>query len=110
MPQCLPHTYSDIVKSFQEKDGVVVSTIHGTKGEEYDTVIAFGLLKGYVPNWDVIINHPHLACSEERELLYVLCLRAKNNLFLFSETGRRTQKGNQYTASETLQRTNYNYG
>ena len=110
MPQCLPHTYSDIVKSFQEKDGVVVSAIHGTKGEEYDTVIAFGLLKGYVPNWDVIINHPHLACSEERVLLYVLCSRAKNNLFLFSEPGRRTQKGNQYTASETLQRTNYNYG
>ena len=99
----LPHTYSDLANSFKEKDGIVISTIHGTKGEEYDTVIAYGLLKGYVPNWSVIINQSHIAQSEERKLLYVLCSRAKTNLYLFSETGRYTKKGNQYTSCEALQ-------
>lgn len=31
-------------KVFRQRDGITVSTIHGTKGEEYDTVIGFGLL------------------------------------------------------------------
>ena len=39
-------------KMFQEKIGVVITSCHGVKGEEYNTVIAFGLLRGYVPHWD----------------------------------------------------------
>ena len=40
---------------FKEKEGVVINTFHGVKGEEYTTVIAFGILKGYIPHWDIII-------------------------------------------------------
>ena len=85
-------TYTDLVKSFKEKEGVVISTIHGTKGEEYHTVIAYGLLNGYLPNGNLLRNHPAVAHEEANKLLYVLCSRAKKNIFLFSETGRRHSK------------------
>lgn len=81
-------TYTDLAKSFKEKEGVVISTIHGTKGEEYHTVIAYGLLNGYLPNGNLLRNHPAVAHEEANKLLYVLCSRAKKNIFLFSETGR----------------------
>ena len=72
---------------FNSKTGVVVSTCHGVKGEEYDTVIAFGLLDGYVPNWG---DPDHLAANK---LLYVICSRAKTHLYLISERGRSTRRG-----------------
>ena len=88
----LPCTYADLVKSFKEKEGVVISTIHGTKGEEYHTVIAYGLLNDYLPNGKLLRKHPPVAHEEANKLLYVLCSRAKKNLFLFSETNRRPYK------------------
>lgn len=36
---------------FNHNSGVVVNTCHGIKGEEFHTVIAFGLLTNYVPHW-----------------------------------------------------------
>ena len=35
----------DLRKCFEEKNGIVINTIHGIKGEEYNSVIAFGLLR-----------------------------------------------------------------
>ena len=68
---------------FKEKEGVVINTFHGVKGEEYTTVIAFGILKGYIPHWDIIINKPiDYQKNETKKLLYVVCSRAKKNLFL----------------------------
>lgn len=88
----LPFTYADLEKSFKEKEGVVISTIHGTKGEEYHTVIAYGLLNGYLPNGKLLRNQPTVAHEEANKLLYVLCSRAKKNLYLFSETDRYPSK------------------
>jgi hypothetical protein len=53
----LPTDYDSISKYFRDKRGVVISTIHGVKGEEYTTVIAVSLLNGYLPHWDYI-NQP----------------------------------------------------
>lgn len=36
---------------FKEKEGVVINTFHGVKGEEYTTVIAFGILNGYMDSF-----------------------------------------------------------
>jgi superfamily I DNA/RNA helicase len=73
------------------------------KGEEYDTVIAFGLLRGYIPNWDAIIHGtPPLATEQESKLLYVICSRAKRKLHLIAETGRLTQKKRPYDTSQLL--------
>lgn len=96
--------YNSISKYFREKRGVVISTIHGVKGEEYTTVIAVSLLNGYLPHWDYIIKpeKKHLRKTETSKLLYVLCSRAKQNLYLFSETGRKTNKGSEYTPTDEL--------
>ena len=96
--------YDSIGKYFREKEGVVVSTIHGVKGEEYTTVIATGLLNGYLPHWDYIMKpeKQSLRKTETLKLLYVLCSRAKQNLYLFSETGYRTRSGTEYTPTNEL--------
>lgn len=96
--------YDSISKYFREKEGVVVSTIHGVKGEEYTTVIATGLLNGYLPHWDYIVKpeKQFLRKAETLKLLYVLCSRAKRNLYLFSETGYRTRNGAEYTPTNEL--------
>ena len=50
----LPTDYDSISRYFRNKRGVVISTIHGVKGEEYTTVIAVSLLNGYLPHWNYI--------------------------------------------------------
>lgn len=70
-------------KVFKQREGITVSTIHGVKGEEYDTMIGFALLKDYVPHFtdsNGIIN--------SKKMLYVLASRARKNLHLISERGR----------------------
>lgn len=95
--------YDSISKYFRDKQGIVISTIHGVKGEEYNTVIAVNLLNGYLPHWNLILQpDKKLKKSETMKLLYVLCSRAKKNLYLFSETGYMTQGGNKYTPTDEL--------
>ena len=70
-------------KVFESRTGITVSTIHGVKGAEYDTVIAYALLEGMVP---------HFADSDgevsANKLLYVIASRARKNLHLIAERGR----------------------
>jgi len=88
-----PQDIESFRKLFSEMSGIVISTYVGIKGEEYETVIAFGLLWGYIPHWNEIYdrNYDHLAAS--KKLLYVICSRAKTRLHLISETGRSTRNG-----------------
>jgi superfamily I DNA/RNA helicase len=107
----IPGDVNSFRRFFSHPSGVVVSTCHGVKGEEYDTVIAFGLLKGYVPHWDVIINgSDELAAERESKLLYVICSRAKRHLHLIAERGRFTQRGNPYETARLLRGLGFNYG
>lgn len=70
-------------KVFKQRDGITVSTIHGVKGEEYDTMIGFALLEDYIPHF----NDPNGKINSKK-LLYVLSSRARKNLHLISEAGR----------------------
>lgn len=88
---------------FNSSKGVVISTCHGVKGEEYEVVIAFGLLHGYLPNW----NEPDPLAAQK--LLYVISSRAKNNLHLISELGHTTRRGIPYQVSGPLARLNFTY-
>lgn len=90
-------------KMFNQEEGVVVNTCHGIKGEEFDTVIAFGLLHGKLPNWN---ENTEIAA---KKLLYVICSRSKKSLYLFSETGRTTLSGNPYLPTMQLARVVHNY-
>lgn len=107
----LDREYESIAKCFDKKRGIVITTIHGTKGEEYDTVIAFNLLNGILPNWNYIMETEKKTLRRDtaKRLLYVLCSRAKNNLYLFSENGRRTRNRTPLTATDELKEYYYQY-
>ncbi|MDR0681601.1 MAG: ATP-dependent helicase [Dysgonamonadaceae bacterium] len=89
---------------FKQHSGVVVNTCHGVKGEEFHTVIAFGLLHGFVPNWGE--DDPSGA---GKKLLYVICSRAKKYLHLISENGRTTKGGKPYETTGHLKRLVFHY-
>ncbi len=88
---------------FNSKNGVVISTCHGVKGEEYEVVISFGLLHGYIPNWGEVDR------DAAKKLLYVICSRAKEHLHLISEVGHRTQRGAPYTPTTELSNVVFDY-
>ncbi|WP_042224232.1 UvrD-helicase domain-containing protein [Oceanobacillus manasiensis] len=90
--------------------GVVINSCHGVKGEEFETVIAFGLLWGYVPHWNEIIGKPsHEQISASNRLLYVIGSRAKKNLYLISEQGRSTFNRNPYLINHQLNNVDFCY-
>jgi len=106
----LCNTIEAFEKCFNERHGVVISTCHGVKGEEYKTVIAFGLLNGYLPNWNVIIHGSNGERKNEADrLLFVISSRAKENLYLFSEQGHFTRRGDPYQPNDEINAICYKY-
>ena len=106
----MPTDVESFRRLFSHPSGVVVSTCHGVKGEEYDTVIAFGMLRGYLPHWSVIIDGTdEEARASESKLLYVICSRAKRRLHLIAESGRRTRRGNPYRTAALLEEITFQY-
>lgn len=91
-----PSDVESLRKFFRHPAGVVVNTWHGIKGEEYTTVICFGLLRGYIPHWDEIFDDNMDDESESMKLIYVVSSRAQLNIHLIAEKGRTTQRGNPY--------------
>lgn len=76
-------------------DGVQITTIHGAKGLEYDTVFLTSLIKGRFPSnkksnsievpsdlIGEILTEGDFHTEEERRLFYVAITRAKENLHL----------------------------
>lgn len=92
-------------KVFKQREGITISSIHGVKGAEYDTVIAFGILQGYVPHW-----FDDGGDMSAKRLLYVLSSRAKKNLHIISERGRMTRGGREYNTTQALRSITYTYG
>jgi DNA helicase-2/ATP-dependent DNA helicase PcrA len=87
----VPSDIKSFKSFYREMTGVVINTCVGVKGEEFETVIAYGLLFGYIPHWnDVYFGDP---TDASKKLMYVICSRAKTNLHLISETGRKTKGG-----------------
>ncbi|MDC5259437.1 ATP-binding domain-containing protein [Acinetobacter baumannii] len=80
-------TLENFKKVFKQRGGITVSTIHGVKGEEYDVVIGFGLLNGFVPHF----NDPNGEINSKK-MLYVLASRARKNLHLISEKMRNPHR------------------
>ena len=96
-------------KMFKEKTGVVITSCHKIKGEEYNTVIAFGLLHGKIPHWDTIYNRALSEDDEAKKMLYVIASRAKESLYFFAENGRTTKKGEPLTLTKVLDSYKYQY-
>src|SRR5690606_39101445 len=62
-------------KVFKQREGITVSTVHGVKGEEYDTMIGFAILDDYIPHFS-----DGNGDENSRKMLYVLASRARKNL------------------------------
>mgnify|MGYP002523203880 CR=1 FL=1 len=65
-------------------EGVVIATIHGAKGLEFDTVFVVGCEEKIFP----ISRDDETDLEEERRLMYVAVTRAKKDLFLSSSSSR----------------------
>jgi len=98
------HEVSFFRRTFQNRSGITVSTIHGVKGAEFDVVIAYALLDGMVPHF----NDPDGAVSSQK-LLYVIGSRARKNVHLFSETGRSRGWRGDYEPTPVLRACQFNY-
>ena len=76
------------------KDGVILSTIHGVKGMEFNTVFIINLVQGYLPHENNIDEN----LEEERRLMYVGITRSIENLFLLipSKVQNKSYKPSQF--------------
>ena len=89
---------------FRAKTGITVSTIHGVKGAEFDTVIAYGLLDGIVPHFSDLDQS-----RSANKLMYVIGSRARRHLHLVAERGRRQTNGTAYITTPVLRRCEFDY-
>ncbi len=63
----------------ENKERLILSTIHSAKGLEWDAVFVIGLAEGRFPHQNSV---PGEQWEEERRLLYVAATRARKQLFL----------------------------
>lgn len=73
--------------------GVIIATVHGAKGLEFDTVFVVGCEEKIFP----ISREDSEDIEEERRLMYVAITRAKKNLFLSSSSSRFMYGKRDYT-------------
>ena len=66
-------------KAEQEREGVLISTLHGVKGLEYDHVYILNVNEGSMPYRKAVLEP---AIEEERRLFYVGMTRARKQLTL----------------------------
>lgn len=66
-------------KQEKEREGVLISTLHGVKGLEYDNVYILNVNEGSIPYKKAVLEP---AIEEERRLFYVGMTRAKKKLSL----------------------------
>lgn len=78
---------NQIEKSKGNKDGVILSTIHGVKGMEFKNVFLINCAEETLPHKSSIENN----LEEERRLFYVGITRTINNLYLYSPRTIRGQ-------------------
>ena len=62
-----------------KREGVIISTLHGVKGLEYDNVYILNVNEGSIPYKKAVLEE---ALEEERRLFYVGMTRAKKKLTL----------------------------
>jgi superfamily I DNA/RNA helicase len=103
----VPSDIQSFKSFYREMTGVIINTCVGVKGEEFETVIAYGLLNGYIPHWNEIFSGN--AVDASKKLMYVICSRAKTNLHLISETGRTTRRGDALTMTPELESKIFKY-
>ena len=66
------------------KSNISISTIHSSKGLEYDNVFIIDLIDGEFPHKSILNSFDEKLLEEERRLFYVAMTRARKRLFLYT--------------------------
>jgi DNA helicase-2/ATP-dependent DNA helicase PcrA len=103
----VPSDIASFKSFYREMTGVIINTCVGVKGEEFETVIVYGLLSGFIPHWNEIFSGN--ATDASNKLMYVICSRAKTNLHLISERGRTTRAGRELIITPELESKKFVY-
>lgn len=76
------------------KSNITLSTIHSSKGLEFDSVYMIDLNDSIIPSYEAINSNNNDLIEEERRLFYVGITRAKKNLYLnwVKEKGSKVYK------------------
>ncbi|TDT61285.1 ATP-dependent helicase [Fonticella tunisiensis] len=86
----------DRSKYNKNKNAVTVTTIHGSKGLEFDTCYLIDVIDGQFPTQESMrkqgIEKDSSLYEEEKRLFYVGITRAKNNLYLFDIKGSGSKR------------------
>ena len=77
--QVIKEAQEQIQNPLNEKNGVLLSTMHSAKGLEFGTVFIAGVVEGLLPYEK---SRTEAEIEEERRLLYVGMTRAKTRLYL----------------------------
>ena len=83
----------------EDKDGVTIATIHGSKGLEWKHVITLGMEQENFPGKKVVDDAD---MESERRLMYVAVTRAKDSLWLCQSDHRITYGDQELTPSQFL--------
>jgi DNA helicase-2/ATP-dependent DNA helicase PcrA len=73
-------TQSGAEKADSDEEKLCLSTIHSSKGLEWDTVFILSAIDGYIPSFQSLGDTDQI--EEERRLLYVALTRAERELFI----------------------------
>ena len=92
-------TNLDDRRNESDADRMTLSTIHQAKGMEWPVVIVPWLSAGLFPSAKA---EEESRADEERRLFYVVVTRAKDELYLFSPTIRRTADGGMFPVDESV--------
>ncbi|KGL40485.1 ATP-dependent helicase [Listeria booriae] len=105
----LSYDIENFRKVYYDRNGITLTTAHKVKGEEYNTMIAINILDGKIPHWSEIYDTPDKGEGSATKLLYVICSRAKENLYLISERGYKTNTGYEYKPTFLIKRYQFPY-
>ncbi|MFH1868285.1 MAG: ATP-dependent helicase [Candidatus Omnitrophota bacterium] len=72
------------------KDSLVLSTVHSAKGLEWHTVFIIYVAEGHMPSYQSFNDENSI--EEERRLLYVAMTRAKENLYMLRPLMERSPR------------------
>ncbi|ACL75041.1 ATP-dependent helicase [Ruminiclostridium cellulolyticum] len=72
------------VQNDWEKNQITLSTLHSSKGLEYDSVFMIDMINSEIPGDKVLENSEKITLEEERRLFYVGMTRAKKDLYLLN--------------------------
>lgn len=75
----------------EQKEGIMLSTMHGSKGLEWKHVFIIDCVQGICPYKKAVLPDE---IEEERRLFYVAMTRAKDSLYLYSYCSDRNKDAN----------------